>query len=171
MPLAPPGAIGYLLPEFPGQTHIWMWREISHLREWGVDLRLFATRRPDPDTAARHAFAAAARAETTYLWPISLWSAVVAVGWAAVTRPRSLVGAALAALTLDETPALRRAVSVALVVPACVLARVTHSAGIAHLHVYSAGRSAVIAMMTRRLTGLPYSLVLNAGPRVVGWRS
>ena len=25
-------SLGYLVPEFPGQTHIWMWREIVALR-------------------------------------------------------------------------------------------------------------------------------------------
>ena len=31
--------IGYLIPEFPGQTHIFFWREIQELRQLGVTLK------------------------------------------------------------------------------------------------------------------------------------
>ena len=85
--LKPPGPIAYLTPEFPGQTHTWIWREIVHMREWGVDIRLFSTRRPDNESAARHAFAEQARNETVYLWPRSLGSIVAAVAWAARNTP------------------------------------------------------------------------------------
>ena len=63
--------IGYLAPEFPGQTHIWKWREISHLRECGAKVDIFSTRQPKPDIRAKHAFAEAAVEETCYLWPQS----------------------------------------------------------------------------------------------------
>ena len=38
--------IGYIIPEFPGQTHIWMWREIEQMRALGADLSIFSTRKP-----------------------------------------------------------------------------------------------------------------------------
>ena len=38
--------IGYMTAEFPGQTHVWQWREIVHLREWGSSINIFSTRRP-----------------------------------------------------------------------------------------------------------------------------
>ena len=156
------GPIAYLVPEFPGQTHVWIWREISHLREWGADLHLFSTRPPDPESSARHGFAGPARAETSYLWPRAMRSALASVAWAAVTRPRRLLHAAASALTLDDVTWRDRAAALLLVVPACVLAREAVAQGIKHLHLHSAARSAVIGMMTRRLAGIPYSLTLNA---------
>jgi colanic acid/amylovoran biosynthesis glycosyltransferase len=39
--------IGYMVPEFPGQTHIMFWREILALREHGIDVALVSTRRPN----------------------------------------------------------------------------------------------------------------------------
>jgi hypothetical protein len=39
----------------------------------------------------------------------------------------------------------------------CVLAREAASDGVRHLHVHSAARSTVIAMMARQLTGLTFS--------------
>src|SRR3954469_6435002 len=54
--------VGYLIPEFPGQTHVFFWREIVALRARGVTVRLLSTRRPAG--SSRHEFAAAAAAET-----------------------------------------------------------------------------------------------------------
>jgi colanic acid/amylovoran biosynthesis glycosyltransferase len=154
--------VAYLVPEFPGQTDIWIWREISHLRDWGAKIRLFSTRPPDEDAAARHAFAAAARAETTYLRPRRLAAVLPAFAWAALTRPRGLARAVTCALTLDDCSWRGRAAAVSLVVPASALAREARSHDVRHLHVHSLARSAVIAMMVRRLVGIPYSLTLNA---------
>jgi colanic acid/amylovoran biosynthesis glycosyltransferase len=158
----PAGPIAYLVPEFPGQTHTWVWREVVHLRGWGVDIRLFSTRPPDNQVAARHAFAERAREETTYLWPRPLRSVLAAVAWAAVTRPRGLVRASAIVLKLEAMPIGERAITVPLIGAACVFAREISDHGIRHVHLHSAGRSAVIAMMTRRLTGIPYSIALNS---------
>src|SRR3982750_1368000 len=68
--------VGYVIPQWPGQTHLWIWREISHLRERGVLLRIFATRRPDERYRGKHAFTPIAEAETTYLWPLPWWKAL-----------------------------------------------------------------------------------------------
>jgi hypothetical protein len=49
--------LGYIIPEFPGQTHVWMWREIVHMWESGAEITIFSTRRPSKRDRARHAFA------------------------------------------------------------------------------------------------------------------
>ena len=61
--------IAYLVPEFPGQTHTWIWRELVWMRRWGAEVRLISTRPPLDRDRARHAFAAEAAAETLYLLP------------------------------------------------------------------------------------------------------
>jgi glycosyltransferase involved in cell wall biosynthesis len=160
--LTPPGPIAYLVPEFPGQTHTWIWREIVHMREWGVDVRLFSTRPPDSQTAARHAFADVARKETTYLWPRPVGSILAAVAWAAVKRTRGLLRTLAILPVLDGMSLRERTATVPLIAAACVFAREATRQRIQHVHLHSAARSAVIAMMTRRLIGLPYSIALNA---------
>ncbi|MEW6197154.1 MAG: glycosyltransferase family 4 protein [Planctomycetota bacterium] len=154
--------VGYLIPEFPGQTHIWMWREIAHLRELGVEITIFSTRRPPERDRARHAFAAAAEAETTYLWPRPWLAVVVALLWALCTRPVGLLRCIGLGLTLPVTPgpAWRRALP--LVLPAIVLARALRRRRIDHVHAQSAKNSAILCMMARRLAEVRYSLVVNA---------
>jgi colanic acid/amylovoran biosynthesis glycosyltransferase len=160
--VTPASPIAYLVPEFPGQTHTWIWREVAHMREWGVDIRLFSTRPPDSQTAARHAFAEPASEETTYLWPRPIGSILAAFAWAALKRPRGLLRAAAIVPTLDGMSLRERAAALPLIAAACIFAREAATQGIQHVHLHSAARSAVIAMMTRRLIGLPYSIALNA---------
>lgn len=63
--------LGYLVPEFPSQTHIFFWREIRAPRRLGVEVFVLSTRKPPPSNC-RHAFALTARAETHYLFPPSI---------------------------------------------------------------------------------------------------
>ena len=61
----PPLRIGYLVPEFPSQTHAFFWREAMALEEQGLAIRFLTTRRPRHATS-RHAFTAAAEARTAF---------------------------------------------------------------------------------------------------------
>ena len=152
--------IGYLIPEFPGQTHIWMWREICHMREWGMSIHLFSTKRPSPATKARHGFAKA-EDETYYLWKPSYLEIIKAILWAIFTRPLGLIKSIWLALTIDVDDR-DHSYLIALVLIACIFAREAKKRGIEHLHCHSCGNCAILAIMLKRLTGIPYSLTLNA---------
>jgi colanic acid/amylovoran biosynthesis glycosyltransferase len=155
--------IAYLIPEFPGQTHVWMWREIVHLREWGMDLRLYSTRRPPERDQARHAFAAGAIQETTYLWPISPLSLAASLLWAMFLHPIGFLRCIGLAFSLPLTRAPGRKQRVLPLVPvACHFARDLRRRRIEHLHCHTCAAGAILAMMARRLAGVPFSMTLNA---------
>ncbi|BAZ16527.1 group 1 glycosyl transferase [Calothrix sp. NIES-4071] len=151
--------IGYLIPEFPGQTHIWIWREITHLRAWGTQIDIFSTKHPSKEVKAKHDFA---DAQTYYLWKQNILKNIfdifVSLCWA-VTRPIGLYKA-IKLVTIDvEAPRWR---IIALVPIACVLARSSIARSIEHIHCHSCANSAILAMMLKQLTGISYSLTLNA---------
>ncbi len=154
--------IGYLIPEFPGQTHIWIWREIVHMREWGAQINIFSTRRASQDTAARHAFAQAAVEETCYLWPQSPIQLLTSLGWAIFKHPLGLwqVLKLCFTLDLDDRPVWRKTLPLGLV--ATVLARKALESDIKHFHCHACSNSAILAMMVKRLVGIPFSMTLNA---------
>jgi glycosyltransferase involved in cell wall biosynthesis len=154
--------IGYIIPEFPGQTHIWMWREISHMREWGVPLTIFSTRKPPAQVRARHAFADAAEAETVYLWPSPLGRALTSVLWAMARHPLGFLKAAWMGMTLpvDNRPAAKSVLP--LLVPATIFARECARGDISRLHSHTCSNSAVLCMMVKRILGIPFSMTLNA---------
>lgn len=164
----PTRTIAYLIPEFPGQTHIWMWREIACLREWGVDVKLHSTRRPQDHERARHAFATDPEVlATQYLAPISA-SAILSSALWLLARPLRTFRAARMALTLPvDREGGKRPATIKLLVPAAILARRVIAQGAAHLHVHSAASSAVVAMLAHALGGPLYSLTLNAD--LGGW--
>lgn len=154
--------IGYLIPEFPGQTHIWMWREISHLREWGVDVRLFSTRRPKESERAKHRFAESAVEQTSYIMPIGAVTLMMALVWL-VFRPRRVISAFRLAKNLPvDRKGRDRPDTAKLLVPAAVLARQLLKANVTHLHIHSCASAAVIGMLVKVLTGIPFSMTLNA---------
>lgn len=154
--------IGYVIPEWPGQTHLWIWREVSHLRELGAKVRLFSTRRPPERDKARHAFVDQAVAETTYLWPAGFFRILVALLSSFVRNPLGFLRCITLVFTLpvDHKQPIRQLLP--LLLPACVLADQVRRGGIRHLHSHSPANSSILCMMVKRLTGVPFSQMVNA---------
>lgn len=156
------GKIAYVIPEWPGQTHLWIWREVCHLREFGVSVRLFSTRRPPERDKARHAFTEQAIAETTYLWPMGLgrvlWLLLVNFLRSPIGFLRC-IGLAFS-LPIESRPRFKTLLP--LLAPACSLASAVRKDGILHLHSHAPANSSILCMMVKRLTGVPFSQMVNA---------
>lgn len=144
--------IGVLIPEFPGQTHSFFWREIQHAQTLGLQTEILSTRVPPQPVA--HDWARNATAD--YLYPLSLKDVALICLALPVRLPR---------LLLDrDTWALLGTLRIwALIILAIKLGQRTRTLGLAHLHVHSCADSALIAALCHRMYALPYSLVLH-GP-------
>jgi colanic acid/amylovoran biosynthesis glycosyltransferase len=154
--------VGYLIPEFPGQTHVFFWREIVALRARGVTVRLLSTRRPAG--SSRHDFAAAAAEETHYAFPprFSLLRR-----WVARRAPGLRV--ALQYLNSLSPKGLKaRARSLALLASAIDLLEYARAESLDHIHVHSCADAAHVVALCRRLGGPPYSLTLHGDLGVYG---
>ncbi|KMK65638.1 exopolysaccharide biosynthesis GT4 family glycosyltransferase EpsE [Puniceibacterium sp. IMCC21224] len=145
--------IGYLVPQFPGQTHIFFWREVLALEQMGHHIDLISTRVPPPGLIA-HDWSQEAMARTTYLGMVQPLLALTAAGR---LLPRGLPlwmaqhGAGFArdiVLTLSAAEQL---------------VRHAHAEQLDHIHVHSCGRAALIAALAHKMGGPPYSLTLH-GP-------
>lgn len=158
--------IGFFIPEFPGQTHIFLWRERQALAELGVDADLVSTR-PPPRKVASHSWASEAQARTRYLMPLRGGALGIAteflrsgpLGW----------GRGLGAALTAEAPGLKgRARMLALLAMGARLKRIAREQGWNHVHVHSCADSLNIAMLAERLGGPSYSLTLH-GPTLEGY--
>lgn len=160
--------IGYMIPEFPGQTHVWMWREIEWMRRWNVPLQLYSTRRPPDRDRGRHAWADDAERDTFYLWPRPLDRLLGDVLWAMLRHPRGLFHCLRLAFTLPvETGGKRKRPRLWQLVPsACTLARHVKTSGVDHLHAHTCSNAAILCMFVKQLVGVPFSMTLNAN---VNW--
>lgn len=144
--------IGYLVPQFPGQTHIFFWREIAELRARGAAVTLLSTR-PPPRGLIAHDWSGEAIRQTTYL---ARPRAADLAGL--VTAPWSRL---LSALAREDRGFARDAL---LSLPAAYRLRaLARAEGLTHIHAHSCGRAALIAALCHLSGGPPYSLTLH-GP-------
>ena len=145
--------LGYLVPQFPGQTHIFFWREIAELEKRGVDVHLLSTQ-PPPAGLIAHDWSLDAIERTTYLAsknPLDMLRAMPSQPW------RSFI----AQMRLEGKDVLR---DIAICLPAATkLFNYARANKLDHIHVHSCARAALIAAMARHMGGPSYSLTLH-GP-------
>lgn len=153
--------IGYLVPEFPSQTHAFFWREIQALRNAGAEVLTVSTRET-PACACAHAFAEEARRETTYLLRAFRPPQDVLTGLARLTTGIGYLS------EWKESSLPARAKGLALLPLACTLRRWVHENQIDHIHCHSCATSAHLVALCERLGGPPYSLTLHGGLGVYG---
>lgn len=157
------GGIGYLVPEFPSQTHAFFWREIQALREAGVAVHIVSSRRPELD-ACKHEFAREAARQTYYLYPPRAAQALGVL----LTRPLRTVRAFRYVLGLRESPWKKRLRNCGLLLCAADLFAHARRHGYGHLHVHSCADTAHVAALCHRLGGPTYSLTLHGDLPVYG---
>jgi colanic acid/amylovoran biosynthesis glycosyltransferase len=153
--------VGYLIPEFPGQTHIFFWREMGALRTAGIEPELVSTRLPSRSIIS-HDWAEEAMRLTEYLFPLkpkALGSTIVEL---VRGGPKAWARCALAIGTGQGSikDKLRRA---PLVLFGAELAAVARREGWTHVHVHSCANAASVAMFAHFLSGMTYSITLH-GP-------
>ncbi|MGR3365799.1 MAG: exopolysaccharide biosynthesis GT4 family glycosyltransferase EpsE [Sagittula sp.] len=145
--------IGYLVPQFPGQTHIFFWREIKALEAMGHSVHVFSTRRP-PAGLISHDWSGEAIARTTYLGRLDPFRASAAIA--------RLLPKGLAKWVLSEPRTFMKDVTVCLAA-ADRLHAASRRLQLDHIHAHSAARAAFIAALSHRMGGPNYSLTLH-GP-------
>lgn len=150
-------SFAYLVPQFPGQTHIFFWREIAALEAQGVTPVLYSTTVP-PAGLISHRWSQEAMARTTYLAsrnPALLMAILPRLPWGLILKEARR-------LPKDEAKTFLKDVIIS--APAAEkLARDCKRRGITHVHAHSCGRAALIAALAHHAHGLSYSLTLH-GP-------
>lgn len=164
--------IGYLIPEYPGQTHSFFWREIIELRRVGIFSAVVSTRRPKGGSTG-HGWETEPEAGAYYLTPLKVQSivtiaaALLTAVWDHNSRERwrkVLSEMGLAARAEDSGPLVRNLVIQAALICAGVdLVRLAGSRGLSHIHVHSCANAAQVALYAKSISGLPYSISLH-GP-------
>lgn len=157
--------LAYLIPEFPGQTHNFFWREIRAIEERGARVHLFSTRRPPAGLASTH-WHDEGVARTRYLFPPSARDMLRVTSWA-LTHPKALwrlIGEIRAA----EVPASARRRLVPLAALGVLLGLEMHARGVLHVHVHSCADAAQLALFAHVATDVSYSLTLHNPVSVYG---
>ena len=156
-------AVAVLVPEFPSQTHVFFWREVTAWRDAGATVELVSTRRP-PDDACRHDFAGDARRQTRYLHPPQAGRALRRL-LASPGRLRSALGYVR---SLRESGYRTRLKTLALLGSAADLVEFCRDRNVRHVHCHSFAVAAHACAMAWRLGGPTYSLTLHGDLPVYG---
>lgn len=151
--------IGYLTPEFPGQTHTFIWRERQFLIEENVEVDTLSTRYPLAQLMSQ-SWAEDAKALTTYLLPLTLKDGVGMVGEILRAGPQGWMRCLESIMQAKGVSFSQRLRLVAIAVISSKLAWLARQRGWSHVHVNSCAEAAHIAMFASRLSGITYSLTL-----------
>ncbi len=155
------------MPEFPGQTHLFFWRELQGLSDAGIDCELIATRRP-PESVVSQTWADLALKRTTYLAPLKAKDFLGLLGILFKAGPARLAKCVSAITGKSDLSAKGRARLLMLMLPAAKLARLAIRKEFDHVHVQSCADAANIAMLASLLSDMTYSLSL-LGPTLEGY--
>ena len=159
--------IGYFIPEFPGQTHIFLWRERQILAELGIETDIVSTRCP-PKAIASHVWAADAKKNTAYLVPFGIKDFVGASTQILKAGPIAWWQCLASIAKARDMSLFQKLRLLAMIFIAGKLAWLGRTKGWSHIHVHSCADAANIALFVSILTGLTYSLTLH-GPTLEGY--
>jgi colanic acid/amylovoran biosynthesis glycosyltransferase len=154
--------LGFLTSVYAKQSHTFMRQEVARLRDMGWDVQTFSIRRSaesdmvDAEVRREH--------ETTeYILDAGMARLVLATFREMIRSPSQFL-AALGLMRRVSTPGVKGHLTpLVYLLEACYLARLLRARGVEHLHNHLGRNSAVVAMLTSTLTGIPYSLTIH-GP-------
>ena len=152
--------IGYLVPEFPGQTHNFFWREIQSLRSLGARVRLLSTRRP-PMGVMSTSWGPGVESETVYLFPFA-GAEFLGACWTLLTAgPAAWLRCVQKIAQADGVSFKQRVRMLGLVLMAARLVKIAAREGWRHVHVHSCADAANVALFANSLSSLTYSMTLH----------
>lgn len=156
--------IGFLIPEFPIQTHAFFIRERAELLKLGVETVLVSTRRPAGQVGiAAHAWAEAAAKETTYLFPLGFAEILKCLLAIILTGPCAWLRCLAVVVRKSDMSVSERLKMSVMMISGAYLKRFCQRKDLKHIHVHSCANAANVAMFSRILGGPSYSLTLH-GP-------
>ncbi len=150
--------IGYFIPEFPGQTHTWIWREYQAMLDIGMKPHMISTRRPP--TQVVHTWAQKAQSMTDYLIPfegkdfVDIPIQLIKAGPIAWWRCLSVIA------NTKNISFSQKLYYLVLVVMGAKLVCLARTQGWSHVHVHSCGSAANIALFASILSDITYSVAL-----------
>ena len=158
---------GYLVPEFPGQTHAFFWRELNELRKLGAKPFIISTRLPKKSLMC-HRWSEQAISETTYLIHMSIKQIFFAITRLFHAGSHNIKNGLNIILSDTELSFKNKIKMLPLLLVATHLANIANKNNWSHIHVHSAGRSSLIARLANELYGISYSIMLHGPLRDYG---
>lgn len=149
---------GYFIPQFPGQTHIFFWRERQFLAELGIETDLVSTQ--PPRELISHVWAEEAIKNTVYLFPFSGKDFINSFVEVLKSDPAAWWQCLAVIAKARDTSLSEKVKLLAMVLVAGKLAGLTRTKSWSHIHVQSCAKTANITLFNSILTGCTYSMTI-----------
>jgi len=164
-------AIAYIVKAWPRLSETFILNEIVGLERRGVSIRIFSVK--DPNPGPTHDRVALVRANVTYLSLRSHWTSALPANFRSLRRrPGRYLRTLLMAIVKVLSHRRRHRGSPALGLRALAAVRHFLEAGYVadalfgqperHLHAHFASSPALVALLTSRITGVPYTVTAHA---------
>ncbi|MFT3928834.1 MAG: hypothetical protein QM709_00940 [Spongiibacteraceae bacterium] len=148
--------VGYMVPEFPGQTHTFFWREILHLQKQGIEVDLVSTRKPKAAIFAKHDWAAAAQKKTTYLSPLSI--NFLAIALYAAKRAGGIWRCKKLILSASDTRSKEKIKLFLVIIYSLKMAKLAEDRDWNHIHSHFCYTASDIVLFASIISGISYSI-------------
>jgi colanic acid/amylovoran biosynthesis glycosyltransferase len=155
--------LGYLVPEFPSQTHAFFWREAMEIELADVPVRFLSTKRPNLQLT-KHEFAKSAANRTHYVFPPRPLHVIRWLG----RHATAIIPAVQYLVELRQSSFWEKIKLLAVIASAADLCSFCQDENIEHLHVHSIANSAHLAALACLLGGPTYSLSAHGDLPVYG---
>lgn len=152
--------IGYLVGQFPGPSHTYFWREVTQLRQRGLQVEFCSTRIPTSELAP-HSWTQAAIRQTVYLSPVSFADALRCLMLLILAGPARWLACLTAIKNARDVSLKERIKFFAYMFFGARLLQVARRHKWTHVHVGFCHNAANVAMFAKLLGDLPYSLSLH----------
>ncbi|MFN7292250.1 MAG: exopolysaccharide biosynthesis GT4 family glycosyltransferase EpsE [Pirellula sp.] len=153
--------LAMFIPEWPGQTHIFFWREMNALREIGIEPNVISTRRPSANVIC-HEWSEKAMRDCIYLMPLSATGLMRGLWELIRSGPIRLTRCSRVILTAGDASWMEKLKALTMLPIAGQLISIIRHNKFTHLHAHSCGNAAMLAMMAHLLGNIDYSLTLHS---------
>ena len=154
--------IGFLIPEFPGQTHAFFIRERNKLQELGVETELLSTQPPQSGAAA-HQWAADLANKTTYIAPLGFKFFLLSLIEIICSGPKAWCKIVKIFFGKSDISVLERIKYLGLLLAGAKLKIICRQKNLSHIHIHSFANAANVGLFSYLLGGPTYSATLH-GP-------
>ena len=154
--------IVYIIGTYPLLTTTFIDREIMRLKNWGIDLQIYSIRRPPKDIPLSD-FQHQLMKRVTYLLPVSILSLIFSQVFFAVSNPKKYFDTLVYLFSRPHPTLGARFKSLLHFGEGVYFAYFLRGQDVFEIHAHFLDRAATLALVAKRLLGIPYSLSIHAG--------
>lgn len=154
--------IVYIIGTYPLLTTTFIDREIIRLQNYGIELQIFSIRRPPQDIPLSD-FQHQLKQQVTYLLPIKILVLFFSQLYFAFSKPKKYFETLAYLLTRPHPTKKARAKSLLHFGEGVYFSYFLRGQQIYEIHAHFLDRAATLALVAKRLLGIPYSLSIHAG--------